>query len=81
MMGELPMLLRVGGGWVAPHRILAVGRYRSAPVRRLIQLAGEQGQLIDLTGGKGRNWVYMMDNGLLILGSILILEDSQDGYQ
>jgi regulator of extracellular matrix RemA (YlzA/DUF370 family) len=80
-MMDKSTLLPVGSGWIAAKRIMAVGRCSSAPVKRLIQLGIEQDRLIDLSGGKGRNWVYLMDNGLLILGSILIMEENQDEIQ
>jgi hypothetical protein len=65
-----PYLWPVGpGGLVAAERIVAVGRYDSAPIRRAVRLARTQGKLIDLTYGKACLWVIYLDSGHLALAS------------
>lgn len=65
-----PYLWPVGlGGMVAPERVVAVGRYNSAPIRRAVRRAGEKGMLIDLTYGQACKWVIYLDSGHLALAS------------
>jgi len=63
-----PYLWPVGqGGMVAPERVVAVGRWDSAPIRRAARKAKAEGKLIDLTFGKACLWVLFLDSGHLIL--------------
>lgn len=65
-----PYLWPVGpGGLVAPERVVAVGRYDSAPIHRSVRLARAQGRLIDLTFGRACLWVIYLDSGHLALAS------------
>lgn len=50
------------GGWVNWHRLVALARYRSAPVRRAVIQAREEGRLIDLTFGQATRWVAFADS-------------------
>ena len=75
-----PYLWPVGAaGLVAPQRVVAVGAWHSAPVRRAARHAKHEGRLIDLTGGKACLWVIFLDNGQLALGSepvpVAVMED------
>jgi regulator of extracellular matrix RemA (YlzA/DUF370 family) len=54
---------------VDPGRVVAVGLYRSAPIRRAAQTARSQGRLIDLTGGALCRWVLFLDSGHVALAS------------
>lgn len=54
---------------VAPERVIAIGRYDSAPVRRAARLADQQGRLINLTYGQACIWVIFLDSGHLALAS------------
>ena len=77
-----PYLWPVGAaGLVAPQRVVAVGDWRSAPIRRAARQAKIEGRLIDLTGGKACQWVIFLDNGQLALGSepapVAVVEDEQ----
>jgi len=54
---------------VTPERVVAVGRYDSAPIRRSVRLARSQGRLIDLTYGRACVWVIYLDSGHLALAS------------
>ena len=63
-------LLSIGpGGSIAFDRVIAVGRWESAPIRRAARKAKDEGRLIDLTYGKASRWVYFMDSGHIILGT------------
>lgn len=65
-----PYLWPVGaGGMIAPERVVAVGRYDSAPIRRAARIAGQQGRLINLTYGHACIWVIFLDSGHLALAS------------
>ena len=57
------------GGMVAPNRVVAVGRWSSAPIRRAARNAKHEGRLIDLTYGKACIWVLYLDSGHLVLAS------------
>jgi regulator of extracellular matrix RemA (YlzA/DUF370 family) len=52
-MNITPNLWTVGkGGLVAPDRVIAIGLWKSAPVRRMTHLAKSAGWLSDLTYGE-----------------------------
>ena len=62
------VLLPVGrGGWLAFHRVVAIARYDSAPVRRLVRQAALGERLIDLTFGHATAWVAFADSGHVVL--------------
>ncbi len=66
----LPGLHRIGcGGLVASGRVIAAGRWGSAPVRRAARRARAAGQLIDLTYGQACCWVLFMDSGHVVLAA------------
>lgn len=65
-----PFLWPVGeGGMVQPERVVAVGRWRSAPIRRAARQASNAGMLIDLTFGKACHWVLFLDSGHVALAT------------
>ena len=67
---KTPYLWPVGdGGLVQPDRVVAVGRWSSAPIRRAARQARNEGRLIDLTYGKACRWVLFLDSGHLVLAS------------
>lgn len=57
------------GGMVAPGRVVAAGRWDSAPIRRAARKAKAEGRLIDLTYGHACRWVFFMDSGHVVLGT------------
>ena len=57
------------GGMVSPDRVIAVGRWDSAPVRRAAKKARAEGKLIDLTYGHACQWVIFLDSGHLVLAT------------
>lgn len=66
-----PYLWPVGkAGLVAPDRVLAAGRWESAPVRREVRKARSEGRLIDLTYGRACKWVLFLDSGHLVLAAV-----------
>lgn len=61
-------LVPVGaGGLVSAERIVAAGRHDSAPIRRAVRRARNEGRLIDLTFGHACHWVLFLDTGHLVL--------------
>lgn len=63
-------LMEIGpGGTVARQRIVAVGRFDSAPIRRAVRQARKEGRLIDLTFGHSCKWVFFLDSGHVVLAT------------
>ncbi len=70
-------LLHIGpGGWIAAERIVAVGNWESAPIRRAARKAKAENRLIDLTYGQACRWVIFMDSGQVILSSKQPVEEN-----
>ena len=65
------------GGRIPRRRIVAVGRWDSAPMRRAARQARSAGRLIDLTFGHACHWVYFLDTGHVALGARGLDEDPQ----
>ena len=57
------------GGRVHFKRIIAIGRWKSEPIRRASRNAKKDGLLIDLTYGYACRWVFFMDSGHVVLGT------------
>ena len=57
------------GGSVARRRVVAMGRWDSAPIRRAVRQARKDGRLIDLTYGRACRWVFFLDSGHVVLGT------------
>jgi extracellular matrix regulatory protein A len=57
------------GGLVARERIIAIGRWSSAPLRRAARRAAQEGKLIDLTYGRACKWVIFLDSGHIVLAT------------
>ena len=55
------------GSLVAASRIITVASPDSAPMKRLVQDAREEGRIIDVTGGKRTRAVLVADTGHVIL--------------
>jgi regulator of extracellular matrix RemA (YlzA/DUF370 family) len=65
-----PAFWSVGhGGMVDLQRIVAIGLWASAPIRRAARQARVEGRLIDLTYGQATRWVIFLDSGHLVLAS------------
>ncbi len=64
-------LINIGfGNIVAAHRVVAIVSPESAPIKRIINDAREQGQLIDATYGRRTRAVVVMDSGHVVLSAI-----------
>ncbi len=63
-------LINIGfGNMVSAERIIAIVSQDSAPIKRMIQDAKEQGYLIDATFGRKTKSVIVMDSEHIILCS------------
>ena len=61
-------LLHIGfGGVIAVNRILAIVGPDSAPIRRLIRQAKEEGLAIDMTHGRKTKAAIFLDSGHIAL--------------
>ena len=64
-------LVSIGfGNFVSANRIIAIISPESAPVKRIIQEARENGCLIDATYGRRTRGVLVMDSGHIILSAV-----------
>lgn len=57
-------------GGVAAGRIVAIANPKSAPIKRMVRGAGQEGVLIDLTYGRRRKTVIFLDSGHLVLAAL-----------
>lgn len=65
-------LMNIGfGNMIAANRLIAIISPESAPVKRLIQDAREEGRLVDATYGRRTRSVIVTDCRLIILSAIL----------
>ena len=64
-------LINIGfGNMVSAGRIITIVSPESAPIKRIIQDAGDSGVLIDATYGRRTRAVIVMDSGHVILSAI-----------
>ena len=64
-------LVNIGfGNMVSADRLIAIVSPESAPIRRLIQEAREDGRLVDGTCGRRTRAVVVMDSGHVVLSAI-----------
>ena len=64
-------LINVGfGNIVSSERIIAIVSPESAPIKRMVQEARENGNLIDATYGRRTRSVIITDSGHIILSAI-----------
>ena len=64
-------LLNIGfGNMVSANRLLAIVSPDSAPIKRMIQDAKDEGRLIDATYGRRTRAVLIMDSDHVILSAI-----------
>ncbi|MCQ2469608.1 MAG: DUF370 domain-containing protein [Ruminococcus sp.] len=65
-------LVNIGyGNMVSSDRIVTVVSPESAPIKRLIQEARDDGRAIDATYGRKTRAVIIMDSGHVILSSLI----------
>ncbi len=64
-------LINIGfGNIVSANRIIAIVSPESAPIKRIIQEAKDDGTAIDATYGRKTRAVIIMDSGHVVLSSI-----------
>ena len=64
-------LINIGfGNMVSANRIITIVSPESAPIKRIIQDARDNGSLIDATYGRRTRAVIVMDSGHVILSAI-----------
>ena len=65
-------LINIGyGNMVSSERIVAVVSPESAPIKRLVQEARDDGRAVDATYGRKTRAVMIMDSGHIILSSLI----------
>ncbi len=66
------MLIHIGfGNIVNTAKIIAIVSPDSAPVKRMVQSAKEQGTVIDATQGRKTKSVLVMENSRVVLSALL----------
>ena len=64
-------LVNIGfGNIVSANRIIAIVSPESAPIKRIVQEAKEEGRAIDATYGRRTRAVIIMDSGHVILSAV-----------
>ena len=64
-------LVNIGfGNMVSAGKIVAVIAPDSAPVKRMVQEARDQGKIVDGTAGRRTRAVMLMDSGHIVLSAI-----------
>ena len=64
-------LLNIGfGNMVTANRVIAIISPESAPVKRIVRDAADNGMLIDATYGRRTRAVIIMDNSQVVLSAI-----------
>ncbi|MBR6967817.1 MAG: DUF370 domain-containing protein [Ruminococcus sp.] len=65
-------LINIGyGNMVSAERIVTIVSPESAPIKRLVQEARDEGRAIDATYGRKTRAVMIMDSGHVILSSLI----------
>ncbi len=66
------MLIHIGfGNIVNTAKIVAIVSPDSAPIKRMVQRAKEEGTAIDATQGRRTKSVLVMENGQVVLSALL----------
>ena len=64
-------LINIGfGNMISAERMIAIVSPESAPIKRIVQDAREQGRLIDATYGRRTRAVIVMDSDHVILSAV-----------
>jgi UPF0296 protein CA_C1717 len=64
-------LINIGfGNIVSANRIIAIISPESAPIKRIIQEAKDEGRAIDVTYGRRTRAVIIMDSGHVVLSAV-----------
>ena len=63
-------LINIGfGNIVSANRIIAIVSPESAPIKRIVQVAKDEGRAVDATYGRRTRAVLIMDSGHVILSA------------
>ena len=64
-------LINIGfGNIVSANRIIAIVSPESAPIKRIVQVAKDEGRAVDATYGRRTRAVLIMDSGHVILSAV-----------
>ncbi len=64
-------LINIGfGNYVSDSKLVSVTAPDSAPIKRAIQMARENGKLVDASFGRSTKTVLFMDNGYIVLSAL-----------
>ncbi|MBQ9956173.1 MAG: DUF370 domain-containing protein [Ruminococcus sp.] len=65
-------LINIGyGNMISSDRVVAVVSPESAPIKRLVQEARDDGRAVDATYGRKTRAVILMDSGHVVLSSLI----------
>ena len=64
-------LINIGfGNMVSANRIIAIVSPESAPIKRIVQVAKDEGMAVDATYGRRTRAVIMMDSDHVVLSAV-----------
>ena len=64
-------LINIGfGNMVSANRIIAMVSPESAPIKRIVQVAKDEGMAVDATYGRRTRAVIIMDSGHVVLSAV-----------
>lgn len=64
-------LINIGfGNIVSANRIIAIVSPESAPIKRIVQVAKDEGMAVDATYGRRTRAVIIMDSGHVVLSAV-----------
>ena len=64
-------LINIGfGNMVSANRIIAIVSPESAPIKRIVQVAKDEGLAVDATYGRRTRAVIIMDSGHVVLSAV-----------
>ena len=64
-------LINIGfGNMVSANRIIAIVSPESAPIKRIVQVAKDEGMAVDATYGRRTRAVIIMDSGNVVLSAV-----------
>lgn len=56
--------------YINKNKILVISSFESAPIKRMVQNAKEQGKLIDVTFGRKTRSVIFLNNGQIVASAL-----------
>ncbi len=66
------MFINIGfGNFINAQQIISISRSDSAPMKRLVQTAKENGNVIDATQGRKTKTILVMTSGHIVLSALL----------